>query len=100
MGENYFNSLPLRLQLEELGQCRFMDSAEFNGVEALKGKIPAKAYRDFKVSFQSLCKQTVHSGNRRALQFMHWALKDRRIPFNIATIRQMERLMGTWHDEW
>ncbi|HIJ79074.1 MAG: ketol-acid reductoisomerase [Desulfobulbaceae bacterium] len=38
MGENYFNSLPLRLQLEELGQCRFMDSSEFNGVEALKGK--------------------------------------------------------------
>ena len=38
MGQNYFNSLPLRLQLEELGQCRFMDSSEFNGVEALKGK--------------------------------------------------------------
>jgi ketol-acid reductoisomerase len=35
---NYFNSLPLRLQLEELGQCRFMDQSEFNGVEALKGK--------------------------------------------------------------
>jgi ketol-acid reductoisomerase len=35
---NYFNSLPLRLQLEELGRCRFMQSAEFNGVEALKGK--------------------------------------------------------------
>ncbi|MBN2509532.1 MAG: ketol-acid reductoisomerase [Spirochaetales bacterium] len=35
---NYFNSLPLRLQLEELGQCRFMDRAEFNGVEKLKGK--------------------------------------------------------------
>jgi ketol-acid reductoisomerase len=38
MGQNYFNSLPLRLQLEELSQCRFMDSSEFNGVEALKGK--------------------------------------------------------------
>lgn len=38
MGENYFNTLPLRLQLEELGRCRFMDSSEFNGVEALKGK--------------------------------------------------------------
>ncbi|MCI5223532.1 MAG: ketol-acid reductoisomerase [Candidatus Electrothrix sp. AR4] len=35
---NYFNSLPLRLQLEELGRCRFMDASEFNGVEALKGK--------------------------------------------------------------
>jgi len=35
---NYFNSLPLRLQLEELGKCRFMNSAEFNGVEKLKGK--------------------------------------------------------------
>ncbi len=38
MAENYFNTLPLRIQLEELGQCRFMDSTEFNGVEALKGK--------------------------------------------------------------
>lgn len=38
MGQNYFNTLPLRLQLEELGQCRFMDSSEFDGVEALKGK--------------------------------------------------------------
>jgi len=35
---NYFNTLPLRLQLEELGQCRFMDASEFDGVEALKGK--------------------------------------------------------------
>ncbi len=35
---NYFNTLPLRIQLEELGQCRFMDSSEFNGVEKLKGK--------------------------------------------------------------
>ncbi len=38
MGSNYFNTLPLRLQLEELGQCRFMDQSEFDGVEALKGK--------------------------------------------------------------
>src|SRR6056300_1879916 len=36
---NYFNTLPLRLQLEELGKCRFMDSQEFaSGVEKLKGK--------------------------------------------------------------
>ena len=36
---NYFNTLPLRVQLEELGKCRFMDASEFsNGVEALKGK--------------------------------------------------------------
>ncbi|MFN2353702.1 MAG: ketol-acid reductoisomerase [Desulfopila sp.] len=38
MGNNYFNRLPLRLQLEELAQCRFMELSEFNGVEALKGK--------------------------------------------------------------
>ena len=39
MGQNYFNTLPLRLQLEELGKCRFMDSAEFaNGCDFLKGK--------------------------------------------------------------
>ncbi len=38
MGQNYFNTLPLRRQLEELSQCRFMDSSEFNGVDALKGK--------------------------------------------------------------
>jgi ketol-acid reductoisomerase len=35
---NYFNTLPLRIQLEELGQCRFMGRSEFNGVEKLKGK--------------------------------------------------------------
>ncbi|MDR2595353.1 MAG: ketol-acid reductoisomerase [Fibromonadaceae bacterium] len=36
---NYFNTLPLRIQLEELGKCRFMDASEFaRGVEALKGK--------------------------------------------------------------
>ncbi|RDL45031.1 ketol-acid reductoisomerase [Marinomonas piezotolerans] len=36
---NYFNTLPLREQLEQLAKCRFMDSSEFaDGVEALKGK--------------------------------------------------------------
>jgi ketol-acid reductoisomerase len=38
MGSNYFNSLPLRKQLEELSKCRFMDASEFHGVEYLKGK--------------------------------------------------------------
>jgi ketol-acid reductoisomerase len=39
MGQNYFNTLPLRLQLEELGTCRFMDASEFaNGCEYAKGK--------------------------------------------------------------
>jgi hypothetical protein len=36
---NYFNTLPLREQLDQLGVAEFMDNAEFNeGVEALKGK--------------------------------------------------------------
>src|SRR5688572_7831417 len=36
---NYFNSLPLRLQLEQLGVCEFMDQSEFaNGIDALAGK--------------------------------------------------------------
>ena len=38
MGQNYFNTLPLREKLEELAQCRFMDTEEFDGVEYLKGK--------------------------------------------------------------
>ena len=39
MGQNYFNTLPLRLQLEELAKCRFMDSSEFaDGCNYLKGK--------------------------------------------------------------
>jgi ketol-acid reductoisomerase len=39
MGQNYFNSLPFRRQIEELAQCRFMDRAEFaNGCDYLKGK--------------------------------------------------------------
>lgn len=37
--ENYFNTLPLRLQLEQLGVCEFMDKSEFaDGVSALKNK--------------------------------------------------------------
>ncbi len=39
MTQNYFNSLPLRLQLEELSRCRFMEAGEFNGVDALNGKM-------------------------------------------------------------
>ena len=36
---NYFNNLPIRVQLEELGKCRFMEPEEFsNGVEAIKDK--------------------------------------------------------------
>ena len=35
---NYFNTLPLRLQLRELGKCSLVDHSEYNGVEKLKGK--------------------------------------------------------------
>lgn len=36
---NYFNTLSLRQQIEQLGKCRFMEASEFSdGVEALKGK--------------------------------------------------------------
>lgn len=36
---NYFNTLPLRLKIEQLGICDFMDQSEFaDGVEKLKGK--------------------------------------------------------------
>jgi ketol-acid reductoisomerase len=36
---NYFNQLSLRDQLHQLGQCRFMDSSEFeDGIQALAGK--------------------------------------------------------------
>jgi len=36
---NYFNKLPLRLQLEQLGTCNFMEASEFtNGIEKLKNK--------------------------------------------------------------
>ena len=36
---NYFNTLTLRLQLEQLGTCEFMDTSAFeNGVNALLGK--------------------------------------------------------------
>jgi len=38
MGNNYFNTLPLRKQIEQLSKCRFMDSSEFDGVDYLKGK--------------------------------------------------------------
>ena len=36
---NYFNTLSLRNQLEQLGKCRFMEASEFeDGVTALLGK--------------------------------------------------------------
>ena len=36
---NYFNQLSLRQQLDQLAQCRFMDTSEFDqGVKALEGK--------------------------------------------------------------
>ena len=36
---NYFNTLPLRLQLKQLGKCRFMDRSEFSdGVRKLNDK--------------------------------------------------------------
>ena len=36
---NYFNSLPFRLQKQELGKCDFMESSEFDkGVDYIKGK--------------------------------------------------------------
>ncbi len=39
MGQNYFNTLPLRLQLDQLGKCRFMQRSEFaDGVEMIRGK--------------------------------------------------------------
>jgi ketol-acid reductoisomerase len=39
MRTNYFNTLPFRRQLQELGTCRFMDAAEFaKGCESAKGK--------------------------------------------------------------
>lgn len=39
MGQNYFNSLSFSRQVQELGNCRFMDADEFkNGCEYVKGK--------------------------------------------------------------
>ncbi len=36
---NYFNTLPLREQLHQMAQCRFMDASEFSdGIAALEGK--------------------------------------------------------------
>lgn len=35
---NYFLSLTFRNKIKQLGQCRFMESSEFNGVEKLKSK--------------------------------------------------------------
>ncbi len=36
---NYFNTLPLRRQIQQLAKCRFMDKSEFaNGVDYLAGK--------------------------------------------------------------
>jgi len=43
MGQNYFNSLPFRRQIEELAKCRFMAREEFsNGCDYLQN--PLKKY--------------------------------------------------------
>jgi ketol-acid reductoisomerase len=42
---NYFNSLPLRLQLEQLGVCEFMDQVEFsNGIIAKRKKVVSRLW--------------------------------------------------------
>ncbi len=33
---NYFNALPFREKVQQLGTCRFMDAGEFNGTTAIK----------------------------------------------------------------
>jgi len=39
MSKNYFNTLPLRRQIQETGTCRFMDAGEFStGTKAAEGK--------------------------------------------------------------
>ncbi len=38
MATNYFNTLPLRRQIEQLSCCRFMEPDEFAGVDFLKNK--------------------------------------------------------------
>ena len=39
MAHNYFNTMPLRLQLEQLGKYRFMERSEFaDGVNMIRGK--------------------------------------------------------------
>ncbi|MFC4995221.1 ketol-acid reductoisomerase [Rubritalea tangerina] len=39
MAENYFNTLPLRRKIAELGDCHFMEASEFaRGTEAAQGK--------------------------------------------------------------
>ncbi|VGO17130.1 Ketol-acid reductoisomerase (NADP(+)) [Pontiella desulfatans] len=39
MGQNYFNTLPMRRQLQEAGTCRFMDAIEFrHGCDYAMGK--------------------------------------------------------------
>ncbi len=35
---NYFNSIPLREQIRQLGTCDFLDKSVFSGVDKLKGK--------------------------------------------------------------
>ena len=35
---NYFDSLPFREKVQQLGTCRFMDADEFHGTDKLSGK--------------------------------------------------------------
>lgn len=62
-------------------------------LEALKDSLPAKAYRDFKASFDVLNRLVRASGSRRALLFLFWAIKEGRVPFDIDTVRRIEALI-------
>ena len=46
---NYFNTLPLRLQLEQLGKCDFMESAEFDNGVHQSGAVRAEQVRRFQL---------------------------------------------------
>ncbi|MBU0465029.1 MAG: ketol-acid reductoisomerase [Proteobacteria bacterium] len=94
MGENYFNTLPLRRQLEELSQCSLMDSSDFNGVEALKGK---------KIVIIGCGAQGLHQGlNLRdsgldvSYTLRDVAIKDKRQSWKNATENGF--LLGTYED--
>ncbi|MBT8393656.1 MAG: ketol-acid reductoisomerase [Flavobacteriaceae bacterium] len=92
---NYFNTLSLRDQLDQLGKCRFMDSSEFTrGVEALKGK---------KVVIVGCGAQGLNQGlNMRdsgldiSYALREGAIKDKRASFINATENNFE--VGTYEE--
>ncbi len=59
-------------------------------IEAMKGKIPEKAWNEFMASFQALAATAAKDCRRQKLNLILWAIKDGTIKCDMAAVNQIE----------